>query len=310
MNISIIIPTYNREQVLCETICSVLDTMKKTKTRDSFELIVVDQTNNHTDKVTDFLRVMQKDNKIKYIYEDVASLPNARNVGLDHSSGEIICFLDDDVKLTPNFFYELMDVFNSKETDAVAGRVTLVNEGGNILLNNQNKLKEWLRKILKHILSRGKVFSISSLGFVLSDTDSLTSMYVDAARGCNMAFRKSVFETVGKFDTNYRGNALREETDLFYRMKQKGLKVFYQPKVHLYHIMSNTGGCRNDINEKYWSTYFFNQCYFYIKNFGFSLQRIKFILIFDYLKCKKNKIGIDAILNDQYCSALKKCKSI
>lgn len=305
MKISIIIPTYNREQVLCDTITSVLDTIASTKTNDSFELIIVDQTKVHSDNVAWFLSGLHKDNKINYIYEEVASLPNARNVGIVNSTGEIICFLDDDVKLTPDFFYELISVFKTKDTDALAGRVTLVNEGGNLLLGNQNRIKDLARRILIRLLCKGKVFSISSLGFVLSDTDCLSSMYVDAARGCNMAFRRSVFETVGMFDVSYRGNALREETDLFYRMKQRGLKVFYHSKVHLYHIMSNTGGCRNDISEKYWSTYFFNQCYFYIKNYGFSLKKIKLILIFDYLKCERLKIGIDTILSEQYSSAQK-----
>ena len=125
MKISVIIPTYKREVVLCQTIESVIEGIKKSNYASESELIIVDQTKEHTTSTTLFLKNLE--GEIKYIYEEKANLPNARNVGIKNSTGEILVFLDDDVILHEGFFNKVMNCYKHQGVKSVVGIPVLKN---------------------------------------------------------------------------------------------------------------------------------------------------------------------------------------
>lgn len=86
---TVIIPTYNREQLVQEAIRSVLG-----QTFGNFEIIVV---NDHsTDNTEKRVRSFQ-DNRIKYFINDrTKGLSGARNTGIYRAKGAWVAFLDDD----------------------------------------------------------------------------------------------------------------------------------------------------------------------------------------------------------------------
>lgn len=299
---SIIIPTYNRERVLCETLSSLMENIRTCG--ESFEVIVVDQTKQHEDTTISFLNKLVEENKIILIKEELASLPNARNIGLKASSGSFILFFDDDVLFQKGCLESYVNTFRKADYDSIVGKVTLVHSSpeGNILLKANNPFKAKLKKFLSKLLGSNG-FVITFWGSILNTLDAGKRGSVDGGMGCNMAFRRSVFEKNGYFDVNYRGNALREESDVFVRMKRKKMKIFYEPSAHIFHVMSNNGGCRSSQNLDYWKTYFFNQSYFYIKNFNFSLAWIKCLLFFDIIACKRQHIDIAKVTKDSFSDA-------
>lgn len=86
---SVIIPTYNRPELLKDAIQSVID-----QTFSDFELIIVDDhsTDNTKEVVDSFC-----DERIKYFLNDHAKGPGgARNAGLFRAKGEWVAFLDSD----------------------------------------------------------------------------------------------------------------------------------------------------------------------------------------------------------------------
>jgi glycosyltransferase involved in cell wall biosynthesis len=87
---SIVIPTYNRANLLCKAIESVI-----AQTFADWELLVVDDgsTDNTKELV---LLYASKDQRIKYIYQKNAERSAARNNGISHAAGKYICFLDSD----------------------------------------------------------------------------------------------------------------------------------------------------------------------------------------------------------------------
>ena len=88
MNISIIIPTYNRARLIQRAITSALNQMRK-----GDELIVVDD--GSTDNTKKSLKPLQ--DKIKYIYyQKNAGAGVARNIGIKKAKGDLIAFLDSD----------------------------------------------------------------------------------------------------------------------------------------------------------------------------------------------------------------------
>ena len=299
---SIIIPTYNREDILCSTLSSLIDNICISKER--YEIIVVDQTKLHEKATSTYLNKLVKEDKIILINEETPNLPNARNVGIKASSGLYILFFDDDVIVQKGCLDAYVNAFISTRCDSVVGKVTLVQSSpeGNVLLKAKSPLKVKLKKILS-FLFRSNGFIITFWGSVLNTLEHGKRGFVDGGMGCNMAFRKSVFEKIGYFDDHYKGNALREESDMFVRMKQNRMKILYEPNAHIFHVMANTGGCRSNQKLNYWKTYFFNQSYFYIKNFNFSLAWIKCLLLFDVIACKKQGINIGIELKNAYFDA-------
>lgn len=102
---SVIVPTYNRENLIGTTINSVL----KQKFED-WELIIVDDgsTDNTKHTVKDF-----KDKRIKYFYQENTERGAARNSGVERSSGKYVFFLDSDDIIYPNHLQLAFD--NLKE---------------------------------------------------------------------------------------------------------------------------------------------------------------------------------------------------
>jgi glycosyltransferase involved in cell wall biosynthesis len=90
--ISIVIPCYNQGRYLEKAIKSVLS-----QTYKHHEIIVVDDgSTDHTKSVT------EKFPEVIYVYQDNQGLSAARNIGIDHSKGEFLVFLDADDWLLPN----------------------------------------------------------------------------------------------------------------------------------------------------------------------------------------------------------------
>ena len=87
--ISVIMPTYNRASVISRAIKSVLS-----QTYSDFELIIVDD--GSTDDTKSVVSLFDDSRILYHYYSDNQGANHARNVGLKHSRGDIIAFLDSD----------------------------------------------------------------------------------------------------------------------------------------------------------------------------------------------------------------------
>jgi glycosyltransferase involved in cell wall biosynthesis len=92
--ISIIIPAYNAERTIVETIQSV-----QQQTFEDFELIVINDGSQ--DKTLELVQTIQ-DKRIKIFSYKNGGLPVARNRGISHATGIFIAFLDADDLWTPD----------------------------------------------------------------------------------------------------------------------------------------------------------------------------------------------------------------
>lgn len=106
---SVIIPTYDRANLLRRAIQSVLD-----QTYQDFELVVVDDacTDNTEEIVKRF-----NDHRVRYIHHAVnKGLSGARNTGIKNSNGEYITFLDDDDEWLPEYLAKVISCVEAKDT--------------------------------------------------------------------------------------------------------------------------------------------------------------------------------------------------
>ena len=98
--ITVVIPTYNRAQLVTRAINSVL-----AQSMPDFELIVVDD--GSSDETADVLAAL-KDPRLRVIHQENRGVSAARNVGIDAAVGEMIVWLDSDDEAEPGWleFFE------------------------------------------------------------------------------------------------------------------------------------------------------------------------------------------------------------
>lgn len=266
--ISVVIPTYRREKLLCDTIKDVLQ-----QDYPNFEVLVVDQTLQHEAETQTFLQQMSAAGKIKLFCLTWASLPGARNYAVKRASGAIILFIDDDVQLPAGYLAAHRRNYQQHpEIGAVAGRVfdrmKLGDSGG----------ETEIEYLPPEAMDPGIAWYHIDLVHTTKPQQVLT------ARGCNMSFRKEIFTQHGlKFDERFRGSAVREESDFCLRLRRTGYKIWYDPAAYLIHLGEETGGC-HDISMrslKYQVTFYHNHFLLGLKNLTFGQALRLYASLFD-----------------------------
>ena len=111
VEISIVIPVYNTGKILQETVDSVLN-----QTIKDFELIIIDDGSSDSETIQIIAR--QADKRIKVFRQKNAGVAAARNLGIHHSQGRYIAFLDHDDLWIPEKLQRCMMVFQEQK-DAV-----------------------------------------------------------------------------------------------------------------------------------------------------------------------------------------------
>ncbi|MDY6371069.1 MAG: glycosyltransferase family 2 protein [Bacteroidales bacterium] len=103
--ISVIIPSYKPKEYLWDCLDSL---RSQTFSKDSFEVLII--LNGCCEPYYGEIEVyLHKHNELKcrLIQTDTGGVSNARNIGLDESKGDYICFIDDDDFVSPNYLDEL-----------------------------------------------------------------------------------------------------------------------------------------------------------------------------------------------------------
>lgn len=244
MKISLIIPTYNREQLLVQTLRCALR-----QDRDDYEILVIDQTAAHEPDTKKFLQECA--GRIHYIHLTQASVTKARNEGLRQALGEILVFVDDDTEFPPGFLSAHLKEHQAG-ADVVQGRVV---EPGSRPVTQPT----WLTPTLKFI------------GGDNYDKDGITNNLT----GCNCSISHKVVETIGLFDERFRGIAVREESDYARRAWRAGFRFKFSAQAAVFHHRSPAGGVSSGIRNT-----FFDESYYYCE-FLFSKKhfprRVQFL---------------------------------
>lgn len=128
LTISVIIPTFNRAHFVCEAVESLL-----LQTQVPDEIIVVDD--GSTDNTIDALQELQTRAEVLRVLNNPSKgRSSARNTGIDHSTGSVIAFLDDDDTLPPNSIQRRMQLLRENaEVDVVYGDALLINDDGSTI---------------------------------------------------------------------------------------------------------------------------------------------------------------------------------
>ena len=111
--ISVVVPVYNREQLVAACIESILN-----QTYKNFELIIVDD--GSTDKSYEICKKYQSaDKRISIIKQKNSGVSIARNQGIENAKGEYICFVDSDDTVSPDILKSYTEQLQTKAYDLI-----------------------------------------------------------------------------------------------------------------------------------------------------------------------------------------------
>lgn len=183
---SIVIPVFNKENFVAETLESVL-----TQSFSDYEIIIINDgsTDSSEAKILGF-----EDSRIRYFSKANEGVAVARNFGIEKATADFICFLDADDYWHPDFL-QTMHRFTNKLPEQQVFATAIEIETGNKLLKAQYSIPK------KSDFEIVDFFEASQKECVLWTS--------------GVCIHKSVFELVGVFDTNIKHG---EDTELWIRI--------------------------------------------------------------------------------------------
>ena len=214
-SISVIIPTYNRCQMLGEALDSLL--CQETGGEFSYEILVVD--NASTDATRNVVEQVaaRAPVPVRYVYHDVPGDAPSRNRGIAETKRTWLAFFDDDQLAVPEWLRRLYDVARETEAAIIAGAVRL-----DLPPDTRHRFGPYVR---------GTSFRETEEN---STVHSLTGKRLP---GCaNVLIARRVFETLGTFDASMAWGG--SDTEFFLRSRAAGETLYYAPRAVILHRIS------------------------------------------------------------------------
>jgi glycosyltransferase involved in cell wall biosynthesis len=222
LNISVILPTYLREERIFITLNSITE-----QSHLPNQVIVINQTTG-----------LQLVNSVKELYNEkgidltwvdssIPSLCGARNIGIKLCSNDIAVCLDDDVNLPDYFFYNHLKMhLANPEYVAFGGQV--YHRTNNYPISDLD-----ISDNLKGTTAGYKNIQFEDFGPLF---------------GGHFSVNVNVAKKIGGWNEYFMGSANWEEGDIMNRLKNAGYKFAYSSDLWLIHLRE-PGGCR--IGENY-----------------------------------------------------------
>jgi GT2 family glycosyltransferase len=189
-----------------ETLGECLDGLERLEYPD-YEVIVVD------DGSTQWSPALVDRPGVRLVRTDNRGLAAARNAGLEHATGEIVAYIDDDAWPDPHWLHYLVTAFAAGGHCAVGGPNIPPPDDGPIAQCVANAPGGPI-----HVL--------------VSDTEA------EHIPGCNMAVRRDALEAIGGFDPVFI--AAGDDVDVCWRLRARGWRIGFAPGAVVWHHRRNS----------------------------------------------------------------------
>jgi len=217
---SIIIPTYNRPELLAELLDSLI--VQKFNP-ENFEILIIDNNSeNDVKKQIEEFAGKYPQFDLKYFKETQQGVPYAWNKGIDKAQGQLLIFVDDDVRFHQDYFTTVEKDFK-ENLDHIAG-------GGKIVPVFEHQKPAWINKFVM------PYFAEINLG---EKTLFPKNKFPLAT---NMLISKNIFTKIGKFKTDLmpENTAIPPgsyERELFHRIRKQDIPVYYFHDLVVWHFI-------------------------------------------------------------------------
>jgi GT2 family glycosyltransferase len=212
--VSVIVCSYNG----AKTLAACLHSLGRLNYPE-YEIILVDDgsTDNTAEIAAQFPDV-------RYIHQSNHGLSHARNTGAAAAKGEVFAYTDSDCMADPDWLYYLIGTLVSGDYAGVGGP------------NVSPPAQNWVQACVaaapggpNHVL--------------------LTDIVAEHIPGCNMAYYRWAFESVGGFDAEY--HKAGDDVDFCWRLQQAGLVIAFSPTAIVWHHRRFTLGAFRRQQEGY-----------------------------------------------------------
>ncbi|MEW8009877.1 MAG: glycosyltransferase [Candidatus Thiodiazotropha sp.] len=253
--VSIIIPTRNGEKLLRQCIESIRDRSNY----KNIEFIIVD--NQSDDQATlAYLTELDSQDSTKVLrYDYPFNFSAINNFAVEHASGELLCFMNDDIEvISPDWLGEMVSHGVRPEIGAIGARLWYPDDRlqhGGVVLG--------LGGVAGHAM---KYSSKNNKGYM--GRSVLIQNYTAVTAAC-LLLRRDVFDAVDGFDSEHLAVAFND-VDLCIRIYQAGYYNLWTPYAELYHHESASRGAE-DTPEK--QKRFSGEAEYMLEKYGPLLQR-------------------------------------
>lgn len=241
--ISILICTFNRKEKLLK----LLNDLEQQNSGSDHELIVIN--NNSSDETHLVLDEFSKQTQFafKSFIEMKPGSSAARNRAIKEASGDVLVFLDDDLRLTDSWLSNL--------TELIAAKKSLAAEfafGVRVVASWQKPVPEWLdrEKLISSVFPEHD-FGLEAKIYPFRYSSKLIRNPITA----NFICSKSLFEKYGLFNEELGiHGALRgacEDTEFCWRLISKGVLLSYEPSLAVIHPISEERMTKSFIRSWY-----------------------------------------------------------
>jgi len=207
LDLSVVIPTYNRLDTLSNVVPTLL---AQDLPGDRFELLVCDS--NSTDGTAEYLATVAAQHpNVRHLPGAYSGRAAARNAGIRNAEGGVVLFNDSDILASPDLLSTHLARHRERAGIAVVGWEVQVKD-----------LDDYAYK-RDHPDARGHLHP--------PDRKRLPWLYFLTG---NASVPRETLLEVGGFDESFTGYG-HEDLELGYRLEQAGLEIVYEPKAVNYH---------------------------------------------------------------------------
>ncbi len=286
MKVSIITINYNSSQFTIKLIKSILS---KINSHSDYEIIVIDNASNKNDYKILTSSLLLNDPRIKLYRNNINNGFSGGNMdGYNKSSGEYLLFINNDCECQNDVLQPLLKFMqNNDKAGLLTGKVI----GLDGKYTGTHKLFPCLtRSLLGNEFARW----ISKNKFISPKQEITKPTKVQVVTGAFMFFKRSLFEKINGFDTQFFLDC--EEEDISKRVWDYGKEVYMLPEPEIIHEhggskKDNAHGLRNEFYISYKKLMFKH----YNKPYSLIMLLLTSLKIFKYFisgKCKYDTLKL------------------
>jgi GT2 family glycosyltransferase len=208
ISVSVVIPTYRREQTLVDTIRSLLSLAVPPE-----EIIAVDQTERHESTTEQALAELSATGRLRVVRLDRPCIPAAMNRGLLEARHPVVLFLDDDIIPDASLVAAHGAAHGPAEYWVIAGRI----------------IQPW------HADGTAP----------MTEFAGTAAAEVDAFMGGNFSIRRDRALALGGLDERFVHVAYNFEAEFASRVRRAGGRIRFEPAASIRHLRVTSGGTRS-----------------------------------------------------------------
>lgn len=239
MQLSIIIVSFNTQELLMDCLKSIYLNYRPQLKQQEYEIIVVD--NASTDNTCSAIKNSYPEIKIIENSDNVG-FARANNQGIKLARGDNILLLNPDTVVPAKTLTYLVRFMQNNEKVGIASCKVLLPDG--MLDDASHRGFPTPLRALFHFTGIAGIFPKSRFfnGYHLGYSHINEVHKIDACVGAFLMIKRKVGEIVGWLDEDYFWYG--EDLDLCYRVKQQGFKIMFVPQVAITHHKGAASGIK------------------------------------------------------------------